>query len=316
VSVAINYDVERSFLAFCASQGIAIPGSIQMDGEIHRFSLESDRHGNKSGAYRVWPDGLSHDGKPHGFVQDHHEGGEKHHWQYYNRDNPAPRKELTARERAAAIARKEADARQEAERRREALKSAWDAYQAARPIEEACDHGYLLEKRVRPVGPLRVGSVPSKSGRLIGGVLMIPMYDVLSGKFVALHRVFPWRDKETGKFPKGWFPGTNGGVSLIAGDVSRGPVFVAEGIGTTISMYDLWIEEGEPEAPGEYVPCCTVLACMDSGNLIRQSRMIRQKYHDRRLMLVRDDDAAGQKAALAALDAGFDGVIDSPVREG
>ena len=205
--------------------------------------------------------------------------------------------------------------RQRQEERHQALIRARAVYDAAHFIEEASDHPYLLEKRVTPRGPLRVGSVPSKSGRLIGGVLLIPMYGVLSGKFIALHRIFPWRDKETGKFPKGWFPGTNGGIFPIVGDVSRGPVFVAEGIATALSMYDLWVGEGEPEAPGEYVPCCTVLACMDSGNLIRQAAAIRSKYPNRRLLVVMDADEAGKKAANSAMQEGFDGGIDSPARE-
>jgi phage/plasmid primase-like uncharacterized protein len=154
--------------------------------------------------------------------------------------------------------------------------------------------------------------MPSKSGKVIGGILLIPLYDVLNGKLVSLHRVFPWRDKETGKFPKGWVPGTSGGVFPIAWDVKRGPLFVAEGIATALSTYDLWIEEGEPEAPGEHVPCCAVLACMDSGNLARQAGAIRRGYPDRRLLVVKDADEAGEKAARAAMEAGFDGVIEAP----
>ena len=105
------YAVERSFLAFCASQGIAIPGSIQMDGAIHRFKLESDKHGERSGTYCVWPEGKGYDGKPHGWIQDHHECGEKHYWQFYNKDNPSPKREATAEERAEAVARREAETR-------------------------------------------------------------------------------------------------------------------------------------------------------------------------------------------------------------
>jgi putative DNA primase/helicase len=306
------YAAERSFLEFSESQGIGISETPALNGKIHRFRLETDRHGERSGAYCVWPEGKNYDGKPHGWLQDHHEGGGKHFWQFYGRDNPPPRKELTDSERDEARARREAEQRQELGRRREALESAWGIYQAAKAIEESPDHPYLLEKRVRPAGPLRVGSVPSKSGKLIGGVLLIPCFDVLSGEFVALHRVFPWRDRESGKFSKGWYPGTCGSVLPVAGDVQRGPLFVAEGITTALSTYDAWIEEGEPEAPGEYVPCCAVLACMDSGNLARQARGIRQKYASRRLLAVRDSDDAGEKAARAAIDAGFDGVVDAP----
>ncbi|MDR3165772.1 MAG: hypothetical protein LBU13_09360 [Synergistaceae bacterium] len=151
------YDTEHSFLEFASSQGFAISEPLKPDGKIHRFRLESDRHGEKSGAYCVWPEGKNYDGKPHGWVQDHHEGGEKRFWQFYSRDNPPPREKPTDEERAAARTRREAEQRQEAELRSEVLKSAWNAYQAARSIEEAPDHPYLPAKHVTPRGGFPFG---------------------------------------------------------------------------------------------------------------------------------------------------------------
>jgi phage/plasmid primase-like uncharacterized protein len=49
---------------------------------------------------------------------------------------------------------------------------------------------------------------------------------------------------------------------------------------------------------------------MDSGNLARQARAIRQRYPNRKLLAVQDDDDAGRKACGVALEAGFNGVID------
>jgi hypothetical protein len=208
------YDLERLFLAFAESQGLAISEPLKLDGSIHRFRLETDRHGERSGAYCIWPEGKSFDGKPHGWVQDHHEGGEKYFWQYYNRDNPPPRGKPTNEEYAAARVKREAEQRQESERRREALKMAWDVYQAARPIEEAPDHPYLLAKHVTPVGGfpfggqwcgLRVGDMAGKNGNLMRGLLLIPMMDITSGEFCALHRVFrrPGADWKFGKVAYG-----------------------------------------------------------------------------------------------------------------
>jgi hypothetical protein len=77
-------DVERSFLAFAESQGLAVSEPVEADGKIHRFRLGSDKGSERSGAYCVWPEGRSFDGKPHGWVQDHHDGGDKHFWQFYN----------------------------------------------------------------------------------------------------------------------------------------------------------------------------------------------------------------------------------------
>jgi putative DNA primase/helicase len=312
-------DVESSFLAFAESQGLAISEPLKIDGKIHRFRLEGDRRGEKSGAFCLWPEGKSYDGKPHGWVQDHHEGGDKHFWQFYSRDNPPPREKPTGEERAAAQARREAEQRQEAERRTEALESAWGAYQAARPVEESCDHAYLAYKRVTPRGGfpfggqwcgLRTGGMASQSGKPLDSLLFVPMANVQTGRFCALHRVFG-RPGADGKFGKGWCSGA-GGVFPIAGDVTRGPVFICEGVATGLSVYDLWVEEGEPENPGEYTPCCTVLATMDSGSLARQARARRERDPARRRLVVRDADEAGEKAARAAMEVGFDGVVDSP----
>ena len=136
------YDIERLFLEFAESQRLPISEPFKADGKIHRFRLEGDKRVEKSGAYIVWPEGKGFDGKPHGWAQDHHEGGEKHYWQFYSKDNPPPREIPTAMERAAAQARREDEQRREAEQRSDALKSAWEIYRAARSIEESPDHPY------------------------------------------------------------------------------------------------------------------------------------------------------------------------------
>jgi putative DNA primase/helicase len=300
-------------LAFVASQGFTISEPLELDGKIHRFKLESDRHGERSGAYCVWPEGKSFDGKPHGWVQDHHEGGEKHFWQLFNRDNPPPRKKPTDEERAAARARREAEQKQESERRREALKAAWDIYQAARPIEEAPDHPYLLAKHVRPVGGfpfgnqwcgLRVSDMMSQNGNLMRGLLLIPMMDMVTGRFHALHRVFG-RPGPDGKFGKGWCSPA-GGVFPIGVDVSRGPVVVAEGIATALALYDYFTDELNERGT-------TVIATMDAGNFCRQAPWIRARYANQELFAAVDDDDAGRKVAAECRAAGFNGIMSPPL---
>jgi hypothetical protein len=293
------YDIERSFLAFAESQGFPISDALKLDGKIHRFRLESDKHGARSGAYCVWPEGKSYDDKPHGWVQDHHEGGVKHFWQFYTRDNPPPREKLTGEDYSASRARKEVEDRQEAERRHHALKAAWDMYSAARPIEEACDHPYLLAKRIAPCGGflfsgqwcgLRVGDVQGKV-RILRNVLLIPLMDISSGQFRSLHKVFPWTN-ETGKYPKGWQAGTSGGVFPICVDVPRGVVFAGEGIATVLSWYQYW-----NEGSGNAEPCVAIAA-------------IRARYLGRDVFILQDDDEAGERAAAACMTARFTGVIN------
>jgi hypothetical protein len=141
----------------------------------------------------------------------------------------------------------ETEQRRESDRRREALESAWSVYRAARSIEEATDHPYLCAKYVTPRGGfpfggqwcgLRCGDVPGKT-KTLQNVLLIPLMSLETGQFCALHRVFQWID-EHGKYPKGWHPGTSGGVFLIGVDIPHGVVFAGEGIATVLSWYQYW----------------------------------------------------------------------------
>jgi putative DNA primase/helicase len=296
-------DIELQIAVFMEANGIMPPrDGLILDGVVHRFAVERDKGAAKSGAYCIHLDGW-----PAGWVQDFHLG-DPIKWRYDTGNLDAnARAEWGRRVKSSEITTKRAEEEsQRQEERRQALASAWSIYESARPIEEAPDHPYLLAKHVRPVGPLRVGDVPSSKtpGKIIHDVLLIPCFSVLSGEFVALHRVFPFMDKITGKYPKGWFPGTSGGVFFIAGDVTRGPVFVAEGISTGLSWYQYWNEESGSTEP------CMVIAAMDAGNLIKQAAAIRARYPGRDIFILQDDDKAGEQAACQAMASGFTGVVN------
>ena len=309
------HEIERSFLAFCEAHGFSIPTPIQADGQIHRFHFDGDARGSRNGAYVLWPDGKSFDGRPHGYVMDFKHGGEKYFWQFYSKENPTPRKELSASEQLAARERREQGAEQVRQERIDKLRAAWSSYRRGRSIEESPDHPYLLSKRVSPRGGfpfggvwngLRVGSMVSASGKVLSDLLFIPMVDVATGKFTALHRVFG-RPDSTGKFGKGW-ASPAAGIFPIGIDVQHGPVFAGEGIGTMLSVYESWTENGTPEGPNEHVNSCTALAAMDSNNLIKQAGVIRERFKGRWLLIVADDDAVGRKTAAECMRVGFDGV--------
>ncbi|MDR3165773.1 MAG: hypothetical protein LBU13_09365, partial [Synergistaceae bacterium] len=70
----------------------------------------------------------------------------------------------------------------------------------------------------------------SQGGKQLDNLLFIPMMDITTGKFCALHRVFG-RPGADGKFGKGWCSGA-GGVFPIGVDVPGGVVFAGEGIAT------------------------------------------------------------------------------------
>ena len=308
-----HHEIERSFLEFCESHGFSIPMPVQVDGKIHRFKLADAKRGSLDGAYCVWPNGLNHDNKPHGWVMNHKDGGAKYHWQYHSKDNP-PKRELSATEQLAARERREQGAEQVRQERIDKLRAAWSSYGEGRSVEECVDHPYLSAKHCQPRGGfffggqfcgLHVGDMVSSTGKILSNLLLIPMIDLATNKFCSLHRVFG--QAVDGKFNKGWYTLANG-VFPVGLDAKRGPVFVGEGIGTMLSVYESWIENGTPETPGEFVNACTALACMDSNNLVKQAWVIRERFKDRRVLVVADDDEAGTKTADMCIKAGFDGV--------
>jgi phage/plasmid primase-like uncharacterized protein len=142
----------------------------------------------------------------------------------------------------------------------------------------------------------------SKSGKPMNDLLLIPMMDVTTGKFCALHRVFG-RPGADGKFGKGWCSPA-GGVFPIGVDVPHGVVFAGEGIATVLSWYQYWDEESGNGAS------CTAIAAMDAGNLIKNAAAIRARYRGREVFILQDDDEAGEKAAAACMSAGFTGVVN------
>jgi phage/plasmid primase-like uncharacterized protein len=289
-----------------------------LNGKIHRYPVEKDKHGSKSGAYCIYTNGW-----PAGWVQDFHLGdpirwkfdmselssGARAEWKSY-RNSEAYR--LAEQERRN---REPEETRIRREEQIAKLNAAWTAYKSAKSVKESPGHPYLLAKHVTPRGGfpvgitwcrLRVGQMISSTGNTLSNLLLIPMMDVTSGKFCALHRVFDWAGAD-GRYGKGWCTPA-GGVYPIGVNAQRGPVFVAEGIATALSVYEVWIDKGKPETPDEHVNQCTVLAAMDSSNLIKQARGIRERYQERRLIVIQDDDEAGAKTANACMGIGFDGV--------
>ena len=142
----------------------------------------------------------------------------------------------------------------------------------------------------------------SSKGTVMNGLLMIPMMDVQTGRFCALHRIFG-RPGADGKFRKGWCTPA-GGIFPVGIDIPRGVVFASEGISTAFAWYQYWNEESGNVEP------CTAIAAMDAGNLVKNAAAIRTRYRGRDVFILQDDDEAGEKAATACMSAGFTGVVN------
>jgi phage/plasmid primase-like uncharacterized protein len=304
-------DIECQVVSFMEANGIMPPRDLVLDGKVHRYPVESDRHGARSGAYCIHTDGW-----PAGWCQDFHIG-EPLKWKFKADENAC----LEWKRRRAELqnlteerhAQKTEDERQRQEENASKLKIALAVYMAACEIGEAPDHPYLLAKHVQPRGGfliegkyrgLRVGDMFSQSGRLMRNLLLIPMMSLETGRFCALHRVFGHPGPDS-RFAKGWCTPASG-IFPIGIDLSRGLVIACEGIATGLAIYDYFIDEmNEPET--------TVIATMDAGNFARQATAIRAKYVNRELYAAIDDDDAGRKVALACKAAGFNGIIAPPL---
>jgi putative DNA primase/helicase len=287
------HEIERQVTTFMESHGITPPrDGLILDGKIHRYPVEADKRGAKSGAYQIHVDGW-----PAGWVQDFHLG-EPLKWKFQADDaqrrewRKYPPSNAQRRERAA-----EAETQRQEENVAK-LETAWAAYSAARPIDEADEHPYLLAKRVSPKGGFPFGGQWCGLRVDSSGNLLIPMQNPETGELAAIHRVFA-RPNADGKFSKGWMTAAAGGY-LIGSDVRSGPVLCAEGIATALSVYQAYTESKDGAV--------TVLACMDCNNLAKQAPAIRKRWPDRRLIVIVDGDEAGRKAKDTCLSAGFDGV--------
>ena len=304
-----NHEIEQQVVFFMESNGITPPRDrLILDGKMHRYPVEADKHGGKSGVYCIHADNW-----PAGWVQDFHIGepirwkfdtskldsGTREGWRRYQSSDAYRQAEQDRRDR-------EADEKKKLkEERINRIRATWSVYRKGRSVEEATCHPYLSAKHCQPRGGfffcdiwcgLRVGSMVSSSGKALNNLLLIPMLDLTTNKFCGVHRIFGWPGRD-GKYSKGWCCSA-GGVYSVAIDARYGPVVVAEGISTGLSLYDVFVDElNEPET--------TVIVCCDAGNLIKQAPVIRSKFPDRELLIAADDDEAGRKASDFCMSAGF-----------
>lgn len=150
------YDAELQFADFATSHGYPTPkGGFQLDGKIHRFDID----GKKAvGAYQFWPDGKSHDGVPHAWLQDHRNAGDKDYWQYPHGDvNQSVVQAARARANSPeARAKYEADEKARQQKERRAIEKARKIYENANDPDPS--HGYLVRKGVGIFGDMKQSS--------------------------------------------------------------------------------------------------------------------------------------------------------------
>ena len=233
------------------SAGVEPPEDIKIDGQLHRFSTKG-RKRDDSGWYIIFPDepvagrfGCWRDSIDCVFKAD------------IGRD-------LTPAE-SMAIVRRQAEATEERERVREkkaslaanTVEKIWSDAIAASP-----DHPYLKRKGIEPHGARLTGD-----GRLI-----VPLYNA-SGDLASLQYI---GEKEK-RYHAG---GTTKACSWTLGEITEGPIFVAEGYATAATVH---------EVSGR--PCVIAYSANNLPIVVGQLREIHGQTQD--LVIVADNDASG-----------------------
>ena len=255
--------------------GIEPPHKLEIDGQLHRFSTKG-RKRDDSGWYIAFPD------EPvagrFGCWRDQIDAVFK----------AEIGRELTAAENMA-ITRRQVEAKAERERAREkkaevaasTVDTIWTEAIAASP-----DHPYLKRKSIEPHGARLTGD-----GRLI-----VPLYSA-DGDLASLQYI---SDDEKRYHPGG----TTKACSWTLGEVTPGPIFVAEGYATAATIHEI---SGRP--------CVIAYSANNLPEIVGQLRDIYGQAQE--IVIVADNDASGvgrNKADEASAKHG--GRIVMPPNEG
>ena len=257
------------------SAGIEPPHKLEIDGQLHRFSTKG-RQRDDSGWYIAFPD------EPvagrFGCWRDQIDAVFK----------AEIGRELTAAENMA-ITRRQVEAKAERERAREkkaevaasTVDTIWTEAIAASP-----DHPYLKRKSIEPHGARLTGD-----GRLI-----VPLYSA-DGDLASLQYI----SEDEKRYHPG---GTTKACSWTLGEVTPGPIFVAEGYATAATIHEI---SGRP--------CVIAYSANNLPEIVGQLRDIYGQAQE--IVIVADNDASGvgrNKADEASAKHG--GRIVMPPNEG
>ncbi len=254
-------DLVRRVSGILTDAGLVVDGDPDCSGEMTTCGTVKKAHGT-DGRYAVhldWP--------PNVWLCNYHDGGEGRTvplWEQGEVDR------LTEAEREAMRARvrqeKEANAQRLKERRRAAAERANEIFQPLPPAGK--ENAYLSRKGVSPMGGLRQAS----DGRLV-----IPVLNS-EGRAVSLQFI-------DGEGRKRFLPGGEKKgcyCPIPAKDGSKsGPLLIGEGVATVLSACMATGMAG--------------LVAFDCGNLEPVGRVAREKYPERELVLLADNDCTDKE---------------------
>ena len=245
---------QEEFAQALKGAGLIMDGLPLMDGQIHRVPVANGKPGAKDGAYCGYLDG-----HPNGWLHNH-KTSTKEKWLATG--------QLLSAQQKAALAKNAADhlAERDRELQEKQIHARKRAYARWMNAKEATDHPYLTAKDVAGFGLKQ-----DKNGNLL-----VPGYDLQSGRLQTLQRISPQGEKRfEADCPK------CGAVCLITPEDQTdqpllGEILIAEGYATGASLH---------QATG--IP---VAVAFDANNLLDAARNIRAKYPTIGITICADDD--------------------------
>ena len=249
---------------------------LKLDGNLQRFAVEGDKHGETSGVYVLHSDGF-----PAGYFQNWRTGV-KVNWRFYATNLTQEQRDyLNSDEyRKTEEAKRKKRETEEKKRKAEASENARIRYESY--LDGDFSHKYLQRKAVDRYDGVRLDTAENR--------LVIPLRNI-DGKLLSLQ----WINEDGSKrfYYGAPLEGAFFGIALNRldeTDKKKNVLLLAEGYATAAKVHQL---TGLP-----------VVATMTCGNLENVARAIKKKYPSSRLIVMADDDKKTE------LEKGFNPGLD------
>jgi len=265
--------------------GIEPPDSLQLDGEVHRFSTKQGRHKDDGGVYQIHPDGI-----PAGWFQDHRTTGVIHFRADIGR-KLTPIEEAAYRRRLEDMkAARQAEQAKKRARAADLTRQLWSASRA-----EDGSHPYRIAPGIPWPNSIRViddtdaarilGYQPEASGVTLTGPLLIALATD-AGEVTTAELIDPAGHKSA--VYGGRKAGAAVALELVPPDAEC--IVIAEGIRTAAAILAA-------------VPDCYALAALSCGNLPAIAGQMREAHPAARLIVAADLDKTTRQPDAHAVRA-------------
>jgi len=270
-----------------SSNGIPFDSSLQTDGKIHRFSIDTKK--SQPDEWYVAHGGVSQRGNPYLIcIYGSWSTGERYEYRSWQTDNSVifSREDLEQVKREMELAQKKAVA-EKLQRQHDTALQANSIWEEASKEPLTPDHKkYLEKKHIESIGDIRFGYFNNDMQK---PSMILPLYSI-DKQIKSLQ--FIWVDKEGMTHKRFLAGGQKKGCFMALKPIDQSEhVYVCEGYATGVS-----IQEVVPDV---------VMVAFDAGNLKPVIEVLKKSHPHKKITIVADNDDIGlQKAKLASSQYG------------